>query len=291
LNKQNRFMRNRAFTLIELLVVIAIIAILAAILFPVFAQAKMAAKKTSSLSNVRQIGTASMLYMGDYDDTVMPLYFFDPNNMTYPSTFGFYYYPMTMLPYTKNEKIFLCPNDTADDPLLSDGQGHGRFDPANLYHYYILGANPSYGYNYRYLNSVKLNFDYGSQPVSMFTGVSVTSLGAPAQTVMFAESTMKDKSAPGFDGTSFGKVTNTIGYARIEPPFAVPVPPGLSPYNGWTGTFPDARSQGQLWGRFDPKKVLVTWADGHVKYTDIQSLKGQGTTEQEVNRFWNGIGN
>ena len=60
--------RNRAFTLIELLVVIAIIAILAAILFPVFAQAKAAAKKTADLSNLKQIGTAAIMYCGDYDD-------------------------------------------------------------------------------------------------------------------------------------------------------------------------------------------------------------------------------
>jgi prepilin-type N-terminal cleavage/methylation domain-containing protein len=61
-------MKKTAFTLIELLVVIAIIAILAAILFPVFAQAKMAAKKTAALSNAKQIATANMMYMGDYDD-------------------------------------------------------------------------------------------------------------------------------------------------------------------------------------------------------------------------------
>ncbi|MCU0315877.1 MAG: prepilin-type N-terminal cleavage/methylation domain-containing protein [Fimbriimonadaceae bacterium] len=59
---------NRAFTLIELLVVIAIIAILAAILFPVFAQAKQAAKKTTALSNIKQTGTAVQIYLADYDD-------------------------------------------------------------------------------------------------------------------------------------------------------------------------------------------------------------------------------
>ncbi len=59
---------TKAFTLIELLVVIAIIAILAAILFPVFAQAKEAAKKTQSISNVKQVGTSMHLYAGDYDD-------------------------------------------------------------------------------------------------------------------------------------------------------------------------------------------------------------------------------
>ena len=61
-------MKNKAFTLIELLVVIAIIAILAAILFPVFAQAKLAAKKTQHISNYKQSGTATMIYLSDYDD-------------------------------------------------------------------------------------------------------------------------------------------------------------------------------------------------------------------------------
>src|ERR1700761_7129127 len=60
--------KQKAFTLIELLLVIAIIAILAAILFPVFAQAKAAAKKTVCLANTNQIGIALMLYLNDYDD-------------------------------------------------------------------------------------------------------------------------------------------------------------------------------------------------------------------------------
>src|SRR5471032_1515133 len=61
-------MNRKAFTLIELLVVIAIIAILAAILFPVFARAKAAAKKTQALSNVKQLALSIQLYQGDYDD-------------------------------------------------------------------------------------------------------------------------------------------------------------------------------------------------------------------------------
>ncbi|MFZ4507851.1 MAG: prepilin-type N-terminal cleavage/methylation domain-containing protein [Fimbriimonas sp.] len=65
-------MKSRAFTLIELLVVIAIIAILAAILFPVFAQAKEAAKQTAGLSNTKQIALSQLMYSGDYDDTVIP---------------------------------------------------------------------------------------------------------------------------------------------------------------------------------------------------------------------------
>ncbi len=65
---------NKAFTLIELLVVIAIIAILAAILFPVFAQAKLAAKKTSSLSNVKQLGTSFHMYLSDNDDVTPSIF-------------------------------------------------------------------------------------------------------------------------------------------------------------------------------------------------------------------------
>jgi len=71
----NNNKRSRSgFTLIELLVVIAIIAILAAILFPVFAQAKAAAKKASALSNVKQMVLASIMYSNDYDDTVVPYF-------------------------------------------------------------------------------------------------------------------------------------------------------------------------------------------------------------------------
>ncbi|MBL8049329.1 MAG: prepilin-type N-terminal cleavage/methylation domain-containing protein [Chthonomonas sp.] len=70
---------RRAFTLIELLVVIAIIAILAAILFPVFTQAKVAAKKTQSLSNIKQIGTATQIYVNDNDDSYpLAFYSYDP---------------------------------------------------------------------------------------------------------------------------------------------------------------------------------------------------------------------
>ncbi len=100
---------KQAFTLIELLVVIAIIAILAAILFPVFAQAKAAAKGAATLSNLKQIGTAGQIYSGDYDDVVHPHEFNIPN--TNPGTGAIWspggkagWYEIVK-PYIKNKQI------------------------------------------------------------------------------------------------------------------------------------------------------------------------------------------
>ena len=106
---------RRAFTLIELLVVIAIIAILAAILFPVFAQAKEAAKKTSCLSNTKQIGLGAFLYLGDNDDTYpgadpnVP----DPRNSSSDTRLP---YDIMILPYIKSEALFFCPSDSRTRP-------------------------------------------------------------------------------------------------------------------------------------------------------------------------------
>jgi len=267
--------RNKAFTLIELLVVIAIIAILAAILFPVFAQAKNSAKKTSSISNMRQVGLASVLYIGDNDDVMPPLYYYDANNLSIASTQGFYYWPVLTLPYTKSERIFICPNDTADDVLLSDSQGRTRFDPANEFHFYVVGAAPSYGYNYRYLNTQVMGPDpNGTNPTPFYyLGNSATALNAPASTVLYGEATMKDRAHP-----YGGLVTNPIGYSRIEPP------------SRWTGTLPSATAVGQLYPRFSKQIVNIIWVDGHVKPTAISRLKAPGTTALEMDRFYNGTG-
>src|SRR5689334_15316127 len=126
-------MKSRsAFTLIELLVVIAIIAILAAILFPVFAQAKESAKKANCLSNLKQISTANVMYCADYDDHMTPTWqtqlnstpgpgfttlvnwfgktvLNSPNPSVFDETGGYIY------PYMKNTPIIDCPS--AKPPL------------------------------------------------------------------------------------------------------------------------------------------------------------------------------
>ena len=94
-------MAKRAFTLIELLVVIAIIAILAAILFPVFAQAKEAAKDTSALNNVKQMGTAHLIYATDYDDNFCL--------MARSDTSGWDVWQGMIQPYTKSWPIAYHP--------------------------------------------------------------------------------------------------------------------------------------------------------------------------------------
>jgi prepilin-type N-terminal cleavage/methylation domain-containing protein len=135
---------KRAFTLIELLVVIAIIAILAAILFPVFSRAKAAAKKISCLSSTKQIGTALYMYLDAFDDTLpMANYPAPPAYQGPPWTvFTFHNgagvselcWADLILPFTKNVTIFRCPDDTQGTPT-ANGQP-------------IPGARLSFALNY-----------------------------------------------------------------------------------------------------------------------------------------------
>ena len=102
--------KAQAFTLIELLVVIAIIAILAAILFPVFAQAKQAAKQTASLSNLKQICTGGLLYANDYDDmAIMPGVYGTGVGIVGLNPRDYAPWSMIMQPYVKNIDIFADP--------------------------------------------------------------------------------------------------------------------------------------------------------------------------------------
>ena len=100
--------KRRGFTLIELLVVIAFIAILAAILFPVFAKAREQARKTTCLSNLKEIGLASLMYVQDYDEKT-PCMGFGREWWT------------NLYPYTKSLEVFYCPdrNEGSDDAFTN----------------------------------------------------------------------------------------------------------------------------------------------------------------------------
>ena len=99
---------RRGFTLIELLVVIAIIAILAAILFPVFAKAREKARQSSCLSNVKQIMLGVMSYAQDYDET-LPYQVLDLDGSSGANA-GDMTWRMAVTPYCKNVQIFMCPS-------------------------------------------------------------------------------------------------------------------------------------------------------------------------------------
>jgi len=163
---------NRGFTLIELLVVIAIIAILAAILFPVFAQARAAARKAVCLSNMKQLGIASSMYFQDYDETIYPQYV-----VLNPTTGTQAWWQTLIDPYVKhgmqnqgqrsgpNRGILVCPDYKAGFPHPSPPTNFG------------LHPNGSYGPNaYIVVDAA------GGQQV-----YSLAAINAPASVVLLAE--------------------------------------------------------------------------------------------------------
>ncbi|MDH7569678.1 MAG: DUF1559 domain-containing protein [Armatimonadota bacterium] len=132
--------RREGFTLIELLVVIAIIAILAAILFPVFARARENARKSGCLSNLKQLGNGLMMYVQDYDERY-PAAVYNESRVNPPGIF----WAQCLYPYVKNYKVYNCLT------------GGGRGGPQPLtYNYWTFPVRPDYGWNTR------LNFISGA---------------------------------------------------------------------------------------------------------------------------------
>jgi len=205
---------KRGFTLIELLVVIAIIAILAAILFPVFAQAKEAAKKTACLSNAKQMALAMNIYLTDFDD-MTPTVDKTPINCvgnsicidktsttTYINIYG------VLEPYVKNWGIFECPdrNDTWTTPASYDdddksSSGNDPFDCAD-------NLNPTnhctgYGYNDGIVTDHGYGLVQGQQddPAGkvLRAGVNSSLIYSTANMIAFGESQTKKDSSTAFD--------------------------------------------------------------------------------------------
>src|SRR5207249_459662 len=171
---------RRGFTLIELLVVIAIIAILAAILFPVFAQARAKARGISCLSNARQIGTAFHMYVQDYDEVTPAMW--GGSGPCQPNGTGCsqeWWY--SLMPYIKNIDLLYCPERT--DGSADDYNAYGQ----------ALGIKHFAGYGYNWgpigwrgggLLNTQLRHPSGQ---SFITGRSLAQIQFPAQTFAFGD--------------------------------------------------------------------------------------------------------
>jgi prepilin-type N-terminal cleavage/methylation domain-containing protein/prepilin-type processing-associated H-X9-DG protein len=139
----NSVVSKRAFTLIELLVVIAIIAILAAILFPVFAQAREKARTASCGSNTRQLGLAIRMYVQDYDER-FPFGGWLPTNTGVGGPDGTWEWQNTTAPYIKNKQLYRCPSTSdRDEEIRPDGSYvfDWNLNPVNYLYNNQLGRN------------------------------------------------------------------------------------------------------------------------------------------------------
>lgn len=177
---RQRNSKQKAFTLIELLVVISIIAVLAAILFPVFARARENARRSSCMSNLKQVGLGTMMYVQDYDEKYPICRYHPGKNQTDPAMPGAQYYVQfacegetdgscvtwqdLVYPYTKSTQIFACPS-----------QSGSNADSGLPY--------PSYGYSSAISSERASRFKAGTPRIP----VSMAVVQRPAEIFMFVE--------------------------------------------------------------------------------------------------------
>jgi prepilin-type N-terminal cleavage/methylation domain-containing protein/prepilin-type processing-associated H-X9-DG protein len=259
---------RKAFTLIELLVVIAIIAILAAILFPVFAQAKEAAKKTACLSNDKQMATALFMYAGDNDDILVQTSY--EMDATHPFQTHWTY---LMQPYIKSYDMFVCPSDSAPvkpkTPCL-DNSFLGKMPM-------VCDWIPVKGYSYIP--------NYNAIPAHDWLPVSLTSFQTPATTILVTEKRVTNSVGDAHKGVS--------GFLPSQPcpgwtlaPFGGRIPPAQTytytdpnlvksaNLSGLTADYKDIDVTRVAWDRHSGKKweggANYSFADGHAKFQKLE---------------------
>ncbi len=237
--------RQHGFTLIELLVVIAIIAILAAILFPVFAQAREKARTASCLSNTKQIGLALQMYTQDYDEHVCL------NNDRNVFQVGNYYYLntwMTLLePYIKNYGIWVCPSASAGTGLYA---GYD-YSPSSPWTSGDLTGSILAAYT---LNNY-YNYDSRYGAIFQDSPISLAAIDAPAGLMFCADGGQSPRTA--WDPEQI--VTQWAGIALDNPTDPL--------YAYAIGQY----SQGALFARHN-KGLNNVFFDGHAKFMKLQAL-------------------
>lgn len=265
-------LKSRAFTLIELLVVIAIIAILAAILFPVFAQAKEAAKKSACLSNTKQLGLAMMQYVTD-NDGYYPAGWQGSRAewwQSKPAAGESYKWMDMLLPYIKNTDIFTCP---------SSGYGQsGKYIPAEKLS--VAAPNGSENAESRRWGTYSLNTTYwanaepngrdaGSSPVSdagQNKWVSESSLAESAGTIL------------ALDGNgSYQVAWADIGGQPVPTTNRTPILLGVA-----TDRFRDGHpAEGAVVFRHAGNANII-WCDGHAKSGNPGFVTTKVTDTQQI---------
>jgi len=241
---------RQAFTLIELLVVIAIIAILAAILFPVFAQAREKARQASCISNFKQGALGIMMYMQDYDEA-FPVMTAEYGVWTPQPNWA---WGQMVFPYIKNWQIHRCPsNGTATEAVVSEG----ATNPLTREFNYALHS----GLGFNYMHLTPFTTAVGPAGGNLFSPQTNAAVGQPAATIMLADSIWdKAGTAPAGGGNWFieapcfqnSGTAYWFGGWRIDT---------ATDWLQFGGTHP-----------FHQQSVTVAYVDGHVKATRIGDL-------------------
>ncbi len=244
-------MRQRAFTLIELLVVIAIIAILAAILFPVFAQAKMSAKKAADISNLKQQGLAIAMYTADYDDASVP--FGLPGDAQRCPNGGITYWPSLLMPYSKNAQLFLNPayvfeynlNDAGGTPWVCRGSNINILDGYRMRVSYLMNAiEPTWWDGTPWRDAPENHWGFKIRwENGVLVGSNENEVALPAETIRVV------------DGHTYGD-----GWRACMADFPLF---RRQPECTWTGTGKEwTGGTSEIHGIF-ARKINILWADSH----------------------------